>query len=78
MRLPGLDNIQTPATLNCGQNSSKVGGHRGLMSLFNRQHILSSKMFMTAFIKPGSPGIPLTKFKRFVSEQGKDSEAMDL
>lgn len=35
-------------------------------------------MFPMAFSKPGSPGTPLTKLKRFVSQGNKDSEAKDL
>ena len=35
-------------------------------------------MLPMAFSKPGSPGTPLTKLKRFVSQGNKDSEAKDL
>ena len=79
VRLPGLDNIQKVANLNHGLNSSKGGGHRGLMTLLNQlSAYLVLKNVPGGLQEARFTGTTLIKLKRFVSQQNKDGEAKNL
>lgn len=79
VRLPGLGNIQKAANLNHGLNSSKEGGHRGLMPLLNQlSAYLVLKNVPGGLQEARFTGTTLIKLKRFVSQQNKGGEAKNL